>query len=62
MEEIIKEFRFAYVRDYKGGKEIRVKDLEFSVQKAQNIIKRKNLNVEVFERDPILNSFSIREI
>lgn len=60
MEEILKEFPTSYIRDYKGGKEIRTKNLEFAEEKIRSMIKRKNLNIEIFERDPSLRSLSVR--
>lgn len=61
MEHLLKEFSTAYIRDYKGGKEIRTKNMEWSLDRAEKLIKKHNLSVEIFEKHPHLNSFSIRE-
>lgn len=62
MEEILKLFPHALsVRNYKGGKEIRVYDLEHSISIATKAIEQKELNIEIFDKDPSLRSFSIRE-
>lgn len=62
MEEIIKLFPTAYIRDYKGGKEIRTKNLGWSLDMVNKVIERRKLNVEVFETDVILGSISVREV
>lgn len=61
METLLKYFPHAHLRSYKGGIEIRTNNLDFSIEKAKKIIKERNLNVEIFEKDPILSSFSVRE-
>ena len=60
MEEILKTFAHATIRDYKGGKEIRTKSLDDALAKARNLITEKKLNVEIFEVDSQLRSFSVR--
>lgn len=60
MEEIEKMFKHCYIRNYKGGREIRTADLENSIKNVRKLIEDKNLNVEIFDRDPRLSSFSIR--
>lgn len=62
METLLKHFPHAHPRSYKGGVEVRTNNLDFSIEKANKIIKERNLNLEIFEKDPILSSFSIREI
>lgn len=61
MNELLKEFEHATVRDYKGGKEVRTKNLDDALSKARKIIASKNLNIEIFEISSQLRSFSIRE-
>lgn len=60
MDEILNQFPNSSVRTYKDGFEIRTRNLEYAVELVQSIIKRKNLNVEIFERDPSLRSLSVR--
>lgn len=60
MEELLKEFPHDTKRDYKGGKEVRVKDLDHSLTKARHIIAQKQLDVEVFDVCSSLRSFAVR--
>lgn len=62
MDQLLKQFPHAYVRDYKGGKEIRVKDLDHAVEKARALIKNLSLPVEIFNIDSSLRSFSVKSI
>lgn len=64
MEELLKYFSFAYIRDYKGGKEIRSRTvpLDKNLENARKIIKELNLNVEIFDKDVRTRSFAVREI
>jgi hypothetical protein len=61
MDELLKHFEHYHIRDYKNGKGIRVKDLDASIQQAKSIIKNKSLNVEIFDIDTRVRSFSVRE-
>lgn len=60
MQQLLKEFPHATKRDYKGGMEIRVKDLDSSLVKARRLIEERQWNIEVFEVCPQLRSFSVR--
>lgn len=60
MEELLKQFPHATKRKYKGGIEVRVKDLDYSLNKARRIIEEKKLDVEVFDVCSALRSFSVR--
>lgn len=61
MQELLKQFAHAAIRDYKGGKEIRTKNLDESLIKARRTIQENNLDVEIFEVDSRLRSFAIRK-
>ena len=61
METILNLFPQAYVRDYKNGKEIRTRNLDSALEIARKVIDKKNLNVEIFEINSQLKSFSIRQ-
>lgn len=60
MDELIKEFPHAFVRDFKGGKEFRVRDLDYSIDKARKIISKLELPVEIFNISCEVRSFSVR--
>lgn len=62
METMLKAFDHCYQRPYKSGVEVRTKNLDEAVNKAKRIIQKNNLQVEIFEQDSRVNSFSIREI
>lgn len=62
METLLKAFDHCTIRNYRGGKEIRTKNLDSAIEKARSIIKKNNLQVEIFEQDSRVNSFSVREI
>lgn len=61
MEQLLKAFKDCYIREYKNGFEIRTKNLDWELEKAHKMIKVLNLNVEIFEKDHRVKSFSIRE-
>lgn len=61
MEILLKQFSHCYIRDYKGGKEIRTNNLDDAVNKARKTIADHNLDVEIFAIDAVLKSFSIRQ-
>lgn len=61
MEELLKHFPHATSRNYKGGTEIRTGNLENDYLLAAKIIKDKKLDLEIFEKDAILKSFSVRK-
>ena len=60
MNELLREFRHATIRDYKGGKEIRTKNLDESLIKARRTIQDNDLNIEIFDVDSRLRSFAVR--
>lgn len=60
METLLKQFAHCSTRDYKGGKEIRTKNLDDAVNKARKTIEDHNLDVEIFAIDAGLKSFSVR--
>lgn len=60
METILKHFQHDVIRDYKGGKEIRVKNLDEAVIKCRRIIADQQLAIEIFDTDAQLKSFSVR--
>ncbi|MGO3807670.1 MAG: hypothetical protein ACTJHT_15440 [Sphingobacterium sp.] len=62
MEKILKEFPHATKRDYKGGVEIRVKNLDDSLIRARQVIAKEQLPIEIFEICSPLRSFSIRPL
>ena len=61
MNELLKEFPHATKRDYKGGIEVRVKDLDNALVRARRIIEEKNLDIEIFHVCSSLRSFSVRK-
>lgn len=61
MQELLKQFAHASIRDYKGGKEIRTKNLDESLIKARRMIQANNLDIEIFEVDSRLRSFAVRK-
>lgn len=61
MEELIKKFPHAVTREYKGGVEFRTRNLDHDAELAEKIIRDKKLNLEIFEKDAVLSSFSVRE-
>lgn len=60
MKNFLKTFSHCVIRNYKGGNEIRTKNLEHDIEKARNLIKKEYPNIEIFEKDIVLNSFSVR--
>lgn len=61
METILNLFPGAYVRDYKNGKEIRTRNLDIALEIARKAIDKKKLEVEIFDINTRLKSFSIRQ-
>ncbi|NQD71648.1 hypothetical protein HP439_13040 [Sphingobacterium shayense] len=61
MNELLKEFPYATKRSYKGGIEVRVKDLDAALIKARRLIEEKKLEIEVFAVHSTLRSFAVRK-
>lgn len=60
MERLLELFKHCNPRNYKGGIEFRTQNLDSELSKARSIIEKENLNVDIFEIDAILKSFSVR--
>lgn len=60
MERLLELFKHCNPRSYKGGVEFRTQNLDSELSKARSVIDKENLNVDIFETDPILKSFSVR--
>lgn len=60
MERLLELFKHCNPRDYKGGIEFRTHNLDHELSKAKSFIEKENLNVDIFEIDPVLKSFSVR--
>lgn len=60
MKQLIQAFPQSTPRPYKGGLEIRVKNLDESLIKARRIIEKQALPVEIFDISAQLRSFAIR--
>lgn len=61
MDILLDFFKPFHIRNYRGGKEIRVMDLEASLEHARGLIEKHNLQVNIIDIDPILKSFTIKE-
>lgn len=61
MKTLLSAFKHDTQRSYKGGTEIRVKNLDESLIKARRIIESKDLPIEIFSISAQLRSFAVRE-
>lgn len=59
MDKLLAEFKDSYVREYKNGYEIRTRNLDWGLDKAEKIIKKHNLNISILEKDHALRSFYV---
>lgn len=62
MKQIFELFPNTEPRKYKGGFEIRTKNLDWALEKVKQTIETNKLNIEIFEVDKRVNSLSIREV